>query len=132
MPQLEYACKCCNKKYKFHGSLLNHEKKCSPSTKPPIENTFTPTADDPKSEEKSKEKTEEKSEERQYSENELIILKASDFDRMITEYLKIFMEHYNSQMNKLIDENRELVAYSNTLSEILKSIVCAKKAAAST
>jgi hypothetical protein len=46
---------------------------------------------------------------------------------MITEYLKIFIEHYNSQMTKLIDENKELVTYSNTLAEILKSIVCSKK-----
>lgn len=126
----EYTCKSCNKKYKSKGCLINHEKKCSPKPSSPkleesstLENIMTPAPT------KDEQKSDEPSEQKQYSENELIILKASDFDRMITEYLKIFMDHYNSQMNKLIDENRELVTYSNTLAEILKSLVCAKKSA---
>lgn len=130
MSTAEYTCKNCNKKYKSKGCLINHEKKCSPKPSSPkseeatiLENILTPAPT------KDEQKPDEPSEQKQYSENELIILKASDFDRMITEYLKIFMDHYHSQMNKLIDENRELVTYSNTLAEILKSLVCAKKSA---
>jgi len=135
-----FHCKKCNKKYKSKGGATNHEKKCI--IKPP--ESFPPQSDQPLEnsfESSSKESIREPSQtvaqdcsqespennEKPYSENELIILKASDFDRMITDYLKIFIEHYNTQMSKLIEENRELVTYSNTLAEILKSIVNAKK-----
>jgi hypothetical protein len=130
-----FNCKHCDKKFKSKGGVINHEKKCDkgkPSTTsgPTLENTLESTSSSP-SQENREPSSDQNSEQKTYAENELIILKASDFDRMITDYLKIFMEHYNSQMTKLIDENRELVTYSNTLAEILKSIVCAKKASGS-
>jgi hypothetical protein len=131
-----FHCKKCNKKYKSKGGATNHEKKCiiklpesfPPQEPKPLENSFESS-----SKQSIREPVQECSQEspenaeKPYSENELIILKASDFDRMITDYLKIFIEHYNTQMSKLIEENRELVTYSNTLAEILKSIVNAKK-----
>jgi len=131
-----FHCKKCNKKYKSKGGATNHEKKCiikppesfPPQSDQPLENSFESS-----SKQSIREPVQECSQEspenaeKPYSENELIILKASDFDRMITDYLKIFVEHYNTQMSKLIEENRELVTYSNTLAEILKSIVNAKK-----
>lgn len=132
-----FHCKKCNKKYKSKGGATNHEKKCiikppesfHPQSVQPLENTFESSSNQSirePSQEQHQECSQE-STEKPYSENELIILKASDFDRMITDYLKIFIEHYNTQMSKLIEENRELVTYSNTLAEILKSIVNAKK-----
>jgi hypothetical protein len=111
-----FSCKHCSKKFKSKGGFNNHEKKCKADEV--LENTMI---------ENQEPVQQDNSDPKNYSENELIILKASDFDRMITEYLKIFIEHYNSQMSKLIDENKELVTYSNTLAEILKSIVCSKK-----
>jgi hypothetical protein len=131
-----FHCKKCNKKYKSKGGAANHEKKCiikppesfPPQSAQPLENSFESSSNQSirePAQECSQESTENA--EKPYSENELIILKASDFDRMITDYLKIFIEHYNTQMSKLIEENRELVTYSNTLAEILKSIVNAKK-----
>ena len=113
-----FSCKHCSKKFKSKGGFNNHEKKCKVDEV--LANTII-------QEDNREPLQQDNSDSKNYSENELIILKASDFDRMITEYLKIFIEHYNSQMSKLIDENKELVTYSNTLAEILKSIVCSKK-----
>jgi hypothetical protein len=122
-----FTCKKCSKKYKSKGGLINHEKKCIAQIEdPPLENSFAETSI-PTPKHDIREPEPEETDKKPYSENELIILKASDFDRMITDYLKIFIEHYNTQMTKLIDENRELVTYSNTLAEILKSIVCSRK-----
>jgi len=113
-----FSCKHCSKKFKSKGGFNNHEKKCKVDEV--LANTII-------QEDNREPLQQDNSDSKNYSENELIILKASDFDRMITEYLKIFIEHYNSQMSILIDENKELVTYSNTLAEILKSIVCSKK-----
>jgi hypothetical protein len=127
-----FACKKCSKNYKSKGGLINHEKKCIAEIEdPPLENSFTETSI-PTTKHDIREPEPEETDKKPYSENELIILKASDFDRMITDYLKIFIEHYNTQMTKLMDENRELVTYSNTLAEILKSIVCSRKTPNST
>jgi len=126
------SCKNCSKKYKSKGGLINHEKKCVPRIQdPPLENSFLQTSI-PNQNQEVREPAQDENDKKPYSENELIILKASDFDRMITDYLKIFIEHYNTQMTKLMDENRELILYSNTLAEVLKSIVCSKKTSNST